>query len=67
MLDGFECYWKDLRSRIQARLNANPCLEGLVVKRRRINVNNGKLSYRTKRGRLVPHSYTQDVSVEKLS
>lgn len=57
MLDGFECYWKALRFRIQVRVEEQLGLEGLIV-RRRTSINNGKLSYRTQGGCLVAYSYT---------
>lgn len=59
MLDGFECYWRALRFRIQVRAEERLGLEGLIVRRRRTSINNGKLSYRTQGGCLVAHSYTQ--------
>jgi len=66
MLDGFECYWNVLRSRIKTRTEGRWGLEGLVVKRRRTNINNGKLSYRTQGGRLVNHVYTRNVVKPKF-
>ncbi len=59
MLDGFECYWKALRFRIQMRVEEQLGLEGLIVRRRRTSINNGKLSYRTQGRCLVGHSYTK--------
>ena len=65
---GYEYYWASLRLRIETRLAISPCLEGLVVRQRITKgAKKGSLSYCTKRMRLVAHSYTQDVSVEKLS
>ncbi|APC90632.1 hypothetical protein FORC22_4772 (plasmid) [Vibrio parahaemolyticus] len=64
MLDGFECYWKALRFRIQMRVEELLGLEGLIVRRRRTSINNGKLSYRTQGRCLVEHSYTKGAFLE---
>lgn len=67
MLDGFKCYWRALAFRMQVKLESQPRLESLILRRRRTNINNGKLPYRAQGGRLVMHSYTQGVFKKKAN
>lgn len=60
MLNNFESYWRVLQFRIKERVDVKLGLESLVIKRQRVNINNGKLSYRTEKGYLAMHTYTQE-------
>ncbi|AYO16538.1 hypothetical protein D0812_19190 [Vibrio owensii] len=44
--------------KIQRKMNAASSLETLVVWRKRINIGNSGLPYKTQQGRLVAHCYT---------
>ncbi|EJE8515989.1 MULTISPECIES: hypothetical protein [Vibrio] len=44
--------------KIHRKLNATSSLEALIVWRKRINIGNVGLPFKTKQGRLVAHYYT---------
>ncbi|EGQ8698642.1 hypothetical protein CE131_18785 [Vibrio parahaemolyticus] len=67
MMSSFKAYWVGVRDRIATQIKDNHCLESLVVKKQRINLNNSGLSFRAKSGCLVPHCYTQFIDPENKS
>lgn len=59
MASSFVGYWADVRQRIADQMEVAPCLESLIIKRRRFNQNNCGLSYCVQNGRLTYRTYTQ--------
>lgn len=50
----FDGYYKKL----EKKMRASSSLEGLIVRRKRINIGNLGLPYKAEHGRLVAHRYT---------
>lgn len=59
MTTSFTRYWSDVRAHIAERTATSPCLESLIVKRRRFNQNHSGHSYCVENGVLAPRNYTQ--------
>ncbi len=56
----FTRYCRQLRCRIAKQTQETLNLRALIVRKKRINLNNSGLPYRIHNGVLIPHRYNQD-------